>query len=331
MPSDFESRREALREVLGPALSGHDIVFAHNVCTMPFDLALTAAIWDLADTLPQTRFVGWIHDLAAVNPDYQIPNDPPWDLLRRAHPRMEYVAVSELRRRQFLELSGASPDDCTVVPNGIDPVQELCLTAGVKEIVRYFNLFERDLVLFHPARLLRRKNVEASLHITAALRAQGCDAALLLTGAADPHNPASTEYAAFLRTTQDQLQLQDHAVFLGDRLRIGPEEMRDLMAIADALIFPSRQEGFGLPMLEAAIHRMPAFCSDIEPLNSLPGAEPFSLDTPPDEIASMIRRQTVASPTIQARKSALRMYSWSAVWQIFLAPFLTETNTALHP
>lgn len=107
-------------------LAGQDVVFLHNVTTMPFDRVLTAALARAAERLAGVRFVAWIHDLAAGNPDYEIAaND---ELLARAHPRYEYVAVSELRRRQWEALTGARS---RVIPNGVDPSRVLGLTERV--------------------------------------------------------------------------------------------------------------------------------------------------------------------------------------------------------
>ena len=47
--------------------------------------------------------------------------------------------------------------------------------------------------------------------------------------------------------------------------------IRELYRVADALLFPSAQEGFGLPVLEAGLARLPAFCADIEPFRAIAG------------------------------------------------------------
>src|SRR5687767_13641364 len=60
-------------EELRAALAGCDVVIAHNVMTMPFDLPLTTALWTLAEELAETRFLAWLHDLAACNHDYPLP------------------------------------------------------------------------------------------------------------------------------------------------------------------------------------------------------------------------------------------------------------------
>ncbi len=224
--ASFQSRCEALGAFFEPQLAALDVVFTHNVATMPFDLPLTAVLWQAADDVAATRFITWVHDLAVANSDYTIPEAGalPWDLLRRAHPHMEYVAVSELRRGQFIELADASRVRCAVVPNGVDLAGQLGLSPQVAALVNRRGLFEKDLVLLHPTRLLRRKNVETSLRVTAALRNRGWDAVLLVTGAEDSHNPDSTEeYAeASASASRQQLNPRSRRLVPGRRTRHRP-------------------------------------------------------------------------------------------------------------
>ncbi len=328
---DYAAFRDCLIQELLPLFNQHDVVILHNVCTMPFHLALTEALWQLATELPQIRFICWIHDVAAVNPDYLVPFSHPWDLLRRPHEAFEYVAVSSLRQKQWIKLTGIPPERCTVIPNGLDPVRELGLSPNVAQLTETLDLLDADLILLQPTRLLVRKNVELSLHVIAELKARGLRTYLLITGAPDPHNAVSAGYANQLLSLCDELHLRNDCLFLGERFDVTENDVRSLYQIADALFFPSRQEGFGLPMLEAALHRVPAFCSDIEPLRDLPGAIPFSLDTTPLEITSLIIRQMRGWPANSPRKAVARNYVWSVIYRNFLAPLLKRHKESLHP
>jgi glycosyltransferase involved in cell wall biosynthesis len=325
--TDSETLGRKLREVC----AAQDVVILHNVATMHFQPALTAALWRLADELAAVRFICWIHDLAACNPDYApLPLDvEPWSLLTRAHPRFSYAAVSEWRRRQFLELTGQPASRCRTIPNGVDPLQLLDLPPRIEAVTREFRLLERDFVLIHPTRLLRRKNVELTLAVTAALKAAGHSCACLITAPPEIHSPASVAYGASLRALRDRLDLPEDALFLHDTGPLDDRDLRGPFQVADALFFPSRQEGFGIPLLEAAVHRLPVFCSDIEPLKSLltGGKTTFSLAAPPDEIAAIIVRGLAADPAFAARKQTLRTLSWHAIYRNFLSPLLAETES----
>jgi glycosyltransferase involved in cell wall biosynthesis len=330
---DVEIETLRVLNLLRPRLRGQDVVFMHNVCTMPFHPALTAALWRLAEAMPETRFIAWVHDLAVANPDYTVPAEPafPWSFFRQTCPHFEYVAVSELRRRQLLEHLAPAPKRLRVIPNGVAPFEHWGLSRRLGKLVSGWKLLDRDLVL-HPARLLRRKNVEFGLETIAALRAAGRDAALLVTGPPDIHRPASATYAEAMRTLRQRLGLEEHVFFLADLFLLEDSEVASLYRLADAALFPSRQEGFGLPVLEAALHRLPLFCPDVEPMRSLPGAGAgvYPETATPAEVAERIMRQLDASPPIQARREVLRAHAWPALYRNLIAPLLAEGQTQ-HP
>ncbi|HEV7402842.1 MAG TPA: glycosyltransferase, partial [Chthoniobacteraceae bacterium] len=157
---------------------------------------------------------------------------------------------------------------------------------------------------------------------------------LLITGAADPHHTPSTAYADSLRRLRTELRLEAHVCFVSDHFPPSDADVDSLYALADALLFPSHQEGFGLPMLEAALHRLPIFCRDLETLTSLLPAENITIfpeHAAPAQIAADLRRQVEASHTIRNRKAVVQNYGWPAIYQNFLAPLLAGAETPPFP
>jgi len=324
-----ESSVGEVRRLLESALAGVEVVFVHNLMTMPFNLAATGALAEMAAAgFGRARFVNWIHDLAAVNPDYTLDatvREP----LGRARPGFRNVAVSASRQREFVTLTGIPPEDCPVIPNGIDAVKVLGLTPAVDALERRHRLLGRELVLLQPARILRRKNIELGLAVTAALRSAGRDAFYLVTGAPDPHNPASAAYGDALRAASRALGVDGNIAFAGADGAITDADLGSLYALADAVFLPSRQEGFGLPVLEAALLRLPVFCADREPMRALlPGrATLFDPEAAPAEIASRVLETLAASAAFQARKETLDRYRWDAIYDRHIAPLCLE----IHP
>jgi mannosylglucosylglycerate synthase len=303
------------RAVLGSALRECDVVFVHNVMTMPFDLELTAALERLAGELPRTRFVAWVHDVAAVNPD--LAPVPP--MLRRAARGFTYVAVSEARKGEFAKVTGVTPN---VVPNGIEPTEVLGLTSELAAFAEKFELLDGRVLLLHPTRLLRRKNVELGIGVMAEFAASA--ATLMITAAEDPHTAASREYAAWLRAECARRKVEARVLFVSDHLQVGGAELAGLYRLADALFLPSRTEGFGLPVLEAALHRLPAFVSGIEALAEIATGNTWKIspDSPAAEVADLVSRVLGADEATQARKRALQ-YRWSRIYAQYLSSLLS--------
>ncbi len=322
---------EGLREVL----AWQDVVLLHNVLTMPFRLDLTAELWRLADMLRRVRFVHWVHDVAALDPFYEgaCGAAENGSLLSRAHPRVEYVAVSEVRRRQFCRLTGLGLERCRVIPNGIDLLARLGATPLVREVAERWRLLQREVVLFHPARLVARKNLGWSVRVLAALVEQGKDAVLVLTAAPDPHAGSTDSGAEDLAALARELGAVERVLFFREEVGAAPSD-RDvdcLYMLADALLFPSLHEGFGLPIIEAALHRLLIFCSDIPTLTELLPAGSvthFSPGGSSQEAAKEIMRQVERSGPIQSRKAAVRRYGWPAVYRKYLAPLLAASETS---
>lgn len=334
--------RPGWEAALRAALAQQEMVFLHNVLTMPFRLELTAALWHWIDELPHVRFLHWIHDVAVLDPAYEnaCAASVEGALLRQAHSRVEYIAVSESRREAFCQMSGLPLVKCRVIPNGVDPWTRLRLTPPVRAVAEAWRLLERELVLFHPARFVRRKNLEASVEVLAALVADGRDAVLVLTAADDLHASGPSQiYAGEIRAQVERHGLADRVCFVATAFALSGAAPTDadvdsLYTLADALLFLSQHEGFGLPVVEAALHRLLNFSLAIEPLTTLlpPGRlTAFSPQAAPSEIATEIMRQVEASRPIQSRKAAARQYGWPAVYRNFLAPLLAGSETSPPP
>lgn len=301
-----------LRGRIRPVIAKADRVVVHNVFTMPFNLALTEVLAGLAAEEPG-RFVAWIHDIARYDERYAAFHRPgtPWDLIARALPGVEYVTVSEERAKEWSSLTGLAESRISVVPNGIDIGTVLGLSRPGAALVARLGLLEYDPLLLLPARLTRRKRIEAAIDATLALRARGHGAGLVVTGLVGPHDRTNV---AYLKELAARASPRDGVHLLAaERIPIGYEVVVDLYALADVLVFPSAHEGFGIPMLEAGLHRMPIVCSDIPVLRETGGDEPVYVptDASGDVIADAIVH-ALDTPTMRMRRRA-RGFAWPRV------------------
>jgi glycosyltransferase involved in cell wall biosynthesis len=317
---------ERLVTKLRPIVAEADRVVVHNVMTMHKDLALTEALVHLARERPGVM-IAWTHDLAWSDPQYADERHPgdPWGLIARAHPGIRYVAVSDERADQLAELAGLKREGVVVVPNGVDLAAALGLSKAGADLAERLDLYRADPLLVLPARLTRRKRVEAAIAATAALRGRGRSAMLVVTGPPGPHNAANAQYLAELSALAKGVEGVHllHALGMKAPYRV----IADLYALADALVLPSQSEGFGIPLLEAALHRLPIVCSDIPSLRALAGDA--ATYVPPDAsgevIADAIER-SLEQPGARFRSRA-RAMAWSRVLTERVVPLVLEGTT----
>lgn len=331
----FETLVARLDADLSDALSDCNVCIAHNVLTLNKNLPLSAALHRQVNR-QAIRLIGWCHDLAWTNPQYQpeMHDGYPWELLRQRWPRTRYVTVSEARRGELAELLGIAPEAVTVVVPGIDPQRFFRWTTVMCTLEAQLHLLDADGLLLVPARLTRRKNIELVLRVLAEVRGQsGRDFRLIVTGPPGPHNPSNPGYLGELLNLRRALGLDNSAHFLyaygsgGQPLVPDDDTIANLYQIADALLFPSTQEGFGIPVLEAGLTRLPEFCADIPALRDSGQRDVTYFDPlneAPATIAVRILDTLDTSPTYRLQVRVRQHYRWDVLIRQCLVPLLEE-------
>ncbi|MDP1713133.1 MAG: glycosyltransferase family 4 protein [Anaerolineales bacterium] len=325
---DFESLRDELAKQLQDAFSGVDILIAHNVCSLNKNLALTAALHQLHAARKLPRLILWHHDLAWTTPRYQpeLHDGYPWDLLRTNWGNTMHVVVSELRRRELSDLMKLEPASIHVIPNGVDAARFYKLEPQTQTLLEQTHLLEAAPILLLPVRVTPRKNIELALYTLAELRKQFPNAALLVTGPLGPHNGDNLKYFEMLTSLRTQLGLQGSVHFLAELVDsfLPDEVIADFYRISDALFFPSREEGFGIPLIEAAFSHLPAFCADIPPLRELgiSDAAFFSPDENPAKIAALLAEYFQSASPARLAMRARSSFRWEAIYHQHIAPIL---------
>jgi glycosyltransferase involved in cell wall biosynthesis len=330
VPRGFTDLVEQLTGALSAELHGVDVLIAHNVCSLNKNLALTAALHQISDGYGSPRLVCWHHDLAWTTPRYRRELHPgfPWDLLRTAWPGVVQVAVSELRRAELSALLALPPEEIAVIPNGIDLARFFKLEMITRTFVQQLNLLDAEPLLLLPVRITPRKNIELAIRSLAEMKKLYPGAALVVTGPLGPHNPANVDYFARLIALRSELELQGAAHFLAEsHPEFLPDEVIfDFYQLADALLMPSREEGFGIPLLEAGLARLPVFCANIPPLRALGGEQAtyFSPDASPAEVAGLIVARLSADPAFALRVQTRKSYAWDQVYRTQIEPLLLQ-------
>jgi glycosyltransferase involved in cell wall biosynthesis len=308
---DHERLVARIERVLRPLVARADRVVVHNAFTLHKNAALTDALARLARATPD-RFIAWTHDLAWTDAQYagQLHDGQPWSLFRTALRGVRYVAVSEKARAELVQLTGIAADKVRVVPNGVDPAGLLGLSKPGVALAERLGLLAADPFLLLPVRITRRKRIEIAIDALRHLRGTYPNAMLVVTGGPGAHNPANTIYARELiaRAGAGVHLLHDQGVRVSDRV------LSDLYALADALVLPSANEGFGIPALEAGWHRLPIVCSDIPALRAVAGEDAtyVAVDADGATLARAIAERLESDPIARLHRRS-RGQAWPRV------------------
>jgi glycosyltransferase involved in cell wall biosynthesis len=215
---------------LGAAQDEADVVIADNICSLPMNVAAGEAV---AQYLRGRPAVLRHHDLPWERSRYaDITSWPPDD------PGWRHVTVNEIARRALAERRGIA---ATTIYHGFS--EQSCPEA--RDATRAAVQVDDGLLVLQPTRAIPRKNVDVGLTI-----AEELGATFWLTG------PAEDGYADELARLLDRAQVPVR------RRLPGGVGMAAAYAACDAVVLPSSWEGFGLPVIEAALHRKPIAVAD---------------------------------------------------------------------
>ncbi len=338
-PPDLSLLVAELRHRLLAHLEACDAIIGHNLFTLHKNLPLTLAVAALVADANGPPWVAWHHDFAWLRAEYQqeLHAGEPWELLRRPWSGVRHVTVSAAQQADLAQLYHLPQDSIEVIPPGVDPLAFLRVGDTVGQLVARWGLLEADALFLLPARITRRKNIALALRWLAAIREYAdWDARLVVTGPPGPHNPTNAAYLDELLDLRQALGLRDVAHFVAQAgpdphtpLLLSDAEVAAWYSLADALLFPSEQEGFGIPLLEAGLVRLPIFATNLPPFRESAGnyATFFSSETPLPQVAERIVASLRKDPAFQLRRRVLTNFTWHRLVTERLLPLL-QTHIA---
>lgn len=119
-------------------------------------------------------------------------------------------------------------------------------------------------------------------------------------------------FAHRLQNKIDELKLSDRVFLTG---YIKSDELPVIFKSAEAYVFPTLSEGFGIPGLNAMASRLPVVCSDIPVLKEIYGDAAIYFDPKdPKDIAGQIKKSLdgkVKGSLIKAEDNVVKKYSWN--------------------
>ena len=195
--------------------------------------------------------------------------------------------------------------------------------ADIDQTRRKFNLPSK--FLFFPAQTWRHKNHLGALEALRIARDRaGLRISLICSGQTNDFFPT-------IRKRIRELDLVNQVSFVGF---INELELQCLYRLARALIFPTKFEGWGLPVSEAFLAGTPVICSDVTCLPDQAGDA--ALLFPPDDYVQMAQLIVAAwnddslCETLRAKGHArAAKFSWDRTARLFRAHYRRILSRAL--
>jgi len=254
---------------------------------------------------PARRTVTTFHDLFVITGEYSTPEFRARfaEQARQAARRSDLIiAVSRFTANQVEEFLAVEPTRIRVIPHGVHVLP----AAGQ-------NTARQNLVLFVGA-IQRRKNVRG---LVRAFERMPASWRLALAGAADGFGAA------------EELQAVENSPRRSDIEVLGYVTQRELEALyrrARIFVFPSLDEGFGMPVLEAMANSVPVITSQRSALPEVAGDAALLVNPDdPEEIAAALLRLATDEALCEdlarrGRERALQ-FSWESTlgktWDVY--------------
>jgi len=214
-----------------------------------------------------------------------------WLLRMAASCCTRFTAVSQQVAQSWFP--AGMPHNLSVIPNTIDIEQYNWLKKDldIPRMKQELGIPDKT-VIGVVARLSFVKGVDLLIDAFATLAAFDCDLVLVVVG-------SGKEYGA-LCLQAERLQISDRLFFLGEK---SPEEAFRIMQLFDIVVSPSRQEGFGLSVLEAQASGKPVVAFETGGLAGLIRSELNGLLVPSGHVSELTRAcmRLLASPALRAK------------------------------
>ena len=267
------------------------------------DLFLVTCL--VAPVLPRGQVVSIVYDLIPLRLPALFPEHGEFlqrveRLVRRS---AALVAISERTRRDLIDLLGVDPSRVHVIypgrAAGFRPIDQ----SAASEVARSYAI-DRPYVLYVGS-FGPHKNVVSLLRAYEKARLEGGLAAkLVLAG--------SPRWGAETLAALETMRVRKDIVVTGE---VADADLPALYSGAQLFAFPSRYEGFGLPVLEAMACGTPVIVSSGGALPEVVGTAGACLD--PDDVAGMAETmcRIVREPGTRARMAAAGLaraarFSW---------------------
>ncbi len=333
LDEDFRKLAAEIEKLLDDILSDREIIIVHNMLTLVHNLPFIQAFKNFVAKNPQKKIIVWAHDQTFINEEKILKekegvnlNQEEKELLLSPVKEANYVVISETFKRLFIQVMNLTADQVTVIADGINMKEFLEIEDSIWNVVQKRNLLQCFPVILSPVNVLPRKNIESCLDIIWALKKHYPRICYIVSGRPSQHRKTE-EYLEMLKKKIADLVLSDNVIFLSDYFdrSLNPSEIHDLYDLSDAVLYLSKSENFGLPILEASLSKTPIFLSDLSVFHEIGGDNLIYISPArkTEDVAEQIRRYFEDSKIVKMNRQVRAKYNLETIIKDKLIPMLT--------
>lgn len=274
----------------------------------------------------RTRVVTHIHDVSfKAFPSYVGMTDRLFlsTFIPRTMRRSDIiVSPSRFTKDEIIARYKVPSERIAVVPNAIDPAFLVEPSSRELDRARSANGLPDDFLL-SVGTMQPRKNIPMLVRAFARIRPRFPELKLVLVG-----GKGGKRYDREIDTAIRQSHLESAVIFPG---YVPQEDMPSVFRLSRGFVFPSRYEGFGIPILEAFAAEVPVAASDIPPFREV-GGDAVAYFSPTDIAAcaetlyTLLDDAEARKSRHQAAKVRLAEYSWEKSARVLMSCYRTSSD-----
>lgn len=328
----FYNLASTIYKKLEKLLIDKDVIIIHNMITLYHNMPFTYAFKQYVQKYgSKKKFIVWVHDHTYIGFDKIRTNEfhlHPLihQLLTEKLPNVLYIAISDYVKKQLMKVIPLEKNDIVVIPNGIYISNFLNMSPEIWQLITAKKIFAHFPIALSPVNILERKNIEYSLHVVAELKKTYPMIIYVITGSGSTHRKSKL-YQDYIDHLVHELGLQNNVFMLGKNVQryLTMNEIRSIYMLSDFVLYFSKGENFGLPILEAGITKTPIFTSNLEVFKEIGGDDIVRIDIKshsPEVAKNIIVKSITNSRVMRLAHKTRSTYNLSEIIETKLLPLI---------
>ncbi|MDB5086239.1 MAG: hypothetical protein JWR09_233 [Mucilaginibacter sp.] len=183
---------------------------------------------------------------------------------------------------------------------------------NAEQLLSSFSLSEGNYIL-HVGSMFKRKNIPALIQAFSKVKSLGYSQLKLVLAGPTPANQFDSDFKVILDAIE-AYKLTDEVVLTG---YLSDQQLGELYQNALMYVFPSINEGFGIPILEAFKNDLPVLVANNTCLPEVGGSavlqfDPFNSDDIAKKIKTVLDDADLRKDMISKGRERLKLFSWES-------------------